>query len=391
MSHDPYSWPQPPRRSPVSSSPLAPLLTLLAAVAVVVGALFAYRAFQRWRDTGLDPNSQPRAVTPRGDLTDLEKTNIRIYKEARFSVVHITTLTVRQDYLRMNVQEVPEGTGSGFIWDDQGHIVTNFHVVRNANSANVTLSDHSTYKAEFVGGAAEKDLAVLRIDAPREKLRPILVGTSEDLQVGQLVYAIGNPFGLDQTLTTGIVSALGREIESIRKGVVIKDVIQTDAAINPGNSGGPLLDSAGRLIGVNTAIYSPSGSSAGIGFAIPVDEVNRVVPELIRHGKVTRPGLGVQVAPDQVAKQLGVKGALIVSTRPNSPAKAAGLRPSYRDEEGKVVLGDAILAIDGKPVKKVNDLFALLEKHKVGDEVTVKVLREDTTVDVKVTLGSVSE
>ncbi len=387
MSHDPYQWPHSHRSS--SSSPLTPLLVLLAAVAVVVGGLFLYRGFKSWRDSGLEPDAQPRPVTPRGSLTELEQTNIRIYKESRESVVHVTTLSLRTDYFRMNVQEVPEGTGSGFIWDENGHVVTNFHVVRNASSATVTLSDQSTYKVTLVGTAPEKDLAVLKIVDPPKNLRPIRVGTSEDLQVGQLVYAIGNPFGLDQTLTTGIISALGREIESVRKGVAIKNVIQTDAAINPGNSGGPLLDSAARLIGVNTAIYSPSGSSAGIGFAIPVDEVNRVVPELIRHGKVTRPGLGVVVAPDQVTKQAGVEGALIVRTTPNSPAQKAGLRPTTRDEDGRVVLGDVIVAIDGKPVKKTNDLFAILERHKVGDEVTVQVMRDGEKEEVKVTLGAV--
>jgi S1-C subfamily serine protease len=351
--------------------------------------LYLYRGYQRWTDSGRDPDAQPRAVTPRGELTDLEQTNIRIYKQARQSVVHITTVAVRSDYFRMNVQEVPEGTGSGFIWDETGHIITNFHVVRNADGANVTLSDQTTYKARLVGAAPEKDLAVLQINAPREKYRPILVGTSEDLQVGQLVYAIGNPFGLDQTLTTGVVSALGREIDSVRKGVTIKNVIQTDAAINPGNSGGPLLDSAGRLIGVNTAIYSPSGSSAGIGFAIPVDEVNRVVPQLIRHGKVTRPGLGVQVATDQLAKQLGVQGALIVRAMPNSPAHQAGLRSSYRDQDGRIVLGDVIIAVDDRPVKKINDLFAHLEKYKVGDVVTLNLIRNGEKIQIKVTLGSV--
>ncbi len=230
---------------------------------------------------------------------------------------------------------MPEGTGSGFIWDEGGHIVTNYHVIKGADGAHVTLADHTTYRASLVGAAPDKDLAVLHIDAPKDKLVPIRIGNSTDLQVGQMAYAIGNPFGLDLTLTTGVISALGREIQSVTKRT-IKNVIQTDAAINPGNSGGPLLDSAGRLIGVNTAIYSPSGSSAGIGFAIPVDEVNRVVPQLIKNGKVERPGLGVQVAHDQLARELGVqKGAVIVRAFRNSPAAKAGLRPTRRDSSGR--------------------------------------------------------
>ncbi|MFO0878271.1 MAG: trypsin-like peptidase domain-containing protein [Gemmataceae bacterium] len=377
------------QRGPSSSSVLLPVLMLGAAVAVVFGALSLYRGYLGWSNRGGDPNAEPRTITPRGALTELEQTNIRIYKEARVAVVHITTLAVRSDFFRSNVQEVPEGTGSGFIWDDKGHIVTNYHVIRNADAANVTLSDQTTYKARLVGAAPEKDLAVLHISAPVEKLRKIPVGTSEDLQVGQLVYAIGNPFGLDQTLTTGVISALGRELESPRKGVAIKNVIQCDAAINPGNSGGPLLDSSGRLIGVNTAIYSPSGSSAGIGFAIPVDEVNRVVPQLIRHGKEVRPGLGVQVASDQLARQLGVKGALVVKAVEGGPAHRAGLRSSYRDQDGQIVLGDVIVAVDERPVARINDLFTHLEKYKVGEVVVLEILREGERETVKVTLGAV--
>jgi len=225
----------------------------------------------------------PRAVTPRGPLLAEEQSQIEVFRKTSPSVVHITTLETQRDFFSLNVQQVPRGTGTGFVWDERGHIVTNFHVIQNGNGARVTLADQSAYNAELVGAFPDRDLAVLRIQAPREKLPPIPVGTSRDLLVGQRVYAIGNPFGLDQTLTTGIVSALNREIESVNQRT-IRGVIQTDAAINPGNSGGPLLDSAGRLIGVNTAIYSPSGASAGIGFAIPVDEVNRIVPRLIRDG-----------------------------------------------------------------------------------------------------------
>jgi S1-C subfamily serine protease len=287
----------------------------------------------------------------------------------------------------MNVEQVPEGTGSGFIWDDQGDIVTNFHVIKNAAGAQVTLADQSTWKARLIGAFPDKDLAVLKIDAPKAKLPPLAVGRSDDLKVGQKVFAIGNPFGLDQTLTNGIISALGREIESVTKRP-IKDMIQTNAAINPGNSGGPLLDSAGRVIGVNAAIFSPSGASAGIGFAIPVDEVNRVIPELIRNGKISRPGLGIQVAPDQTAQQLKMEGALIVGVLPDGAATQAGLRPTRRDASGNVVLGDVITAIDGKPIKKAKDLYGALDQHKAGELVKVKVLRDGEEVEVDVTLGN---
>jgi S1-C subfamily serine protease len=389
MSHDDYPWAQPVRRTPVQTSPWVPVLTLVAAVIVVLGALALWSGYRRWSDSGLDPSAQPRPVVARGDLSEWEKTNIKIYKDNRPSVVHITTLTVRSDVLRLNVQEVPQGTGSGFIWDEKGHVVTNFHVIRGADAANVTLSDGTTYKARRIGGAPDHDLAVLHIDAPASKLRPIQLGSSDKLQVGQAVYAIGNPFGLDQTLTTGIVSALGREIESVEKGAPLKNVIQTDAAINPGNSGGPLLDSAGLLIGVNTAIYSPSGSSAGIGFAIPVDDVNRVVPQLIRHGKIVRPGLDITVVPDQTARRVGVNGVLVFNVMPGGTAAKAGLRPTRRDQDGQVVLGDVITAVDGKAVTRTKEFFNAVAKHKVGDTVTLDIDRDGEAVQLKVTLGAV--
>lgn len=227
-----------------------------------------------------DPDAVPRAITPRGDLAQDEQTTIDLFRNASPSVVYITTVALRTDRYSLNLFEIPRGTGSGFVWDDEGHIITNFHVIRGASAARVTLADHTTWEARPAGTAPHQDLAMLHINAPRHRLRPLAIGTSSGLQVGQKVFAIGNPFGLDQTLTTGIISALGREITS-GTGRTIRGVIQTDAAINPGNSGGPLLDSAGRLIGVNTAIYSPSGSSAGIGFAVPVDTVNQVASQLL--------------------------------------------------------------------------------------------------------------
>jgi S1-C subfamily serine protease len=335
-----------------------------------------------------DPRAAPRTVAPRGELSTGEKSTIALFREASPSVVHITVIAVQRDLFTLNLYQIPEGTGSGFVWDNSGNIITNFHVIQNADAAQVTLADQSTWKARRVGAAPDKDLAVLRIDAPANKLRAIPVGTSKDLQVGQSVFAIGNPFGLDQSLTTGVISALGREIESVTRRP-IQGVIQTDAAINPGNSGGPLLDSAGRLIGVNTAIYSPSGASAGIGFAIPVDTVNRIVPELIRSGKVTRPGMGIQIAEDQLAERLGVKGVLVVEVVQGSAAAKAGLRPTRREASGRVRLGDVVTAIDGKKIESSNELFLLLEKYKIGDNINVSLLREGKAVQVKVTLEAV--
>jgi S1-C subfamily serine protease len=284
---------------------------------------------------------------------------------------------------------VPKGVGSGFIWDEDGHIVTNYHVVQNATSAKVILADHSSYEAKHYWADPDQDIAVLVINAPKSLLRPIRMGSSHDLKVGQLTFAFGDPFGFDQTMTTGIVSALGRTIESTNHRA-IEGVIQTSAAINPGNSGGPLLDSAGRLIGMNTAIASPSGAFAGIGFAIPVDEINRVVPQLISHGKVVRPRLGVQLAATEVARQLGVEhGALIVKVVPDSPAAKAGLKGTTREDSGKLQLGEVILAIDGKKVENAADVNSILQKHQSGDSVTLSINRDGKEEDVKVTLSDV--
>ena len=337
-----------------------------------------------------DPRAVPRPVAPRGDLSQNEKSIIGLFRQASPSVVHITTISVQRDLFTLNLYQIPEGTGSGFVWDTSGNIITNFHVIQNADAAQVTLSDQSNWKARRVGVAPDKDLAVLRIDAPANRLQPITVGTSKDLQVGQSVFAIGNPFGLDQSLTTGVVSALGREIESVTRRP-IQGVIQTDAAINPGNSGGPLLDSAGRLIGVNTAIYSPTGASAGIGFAIPVDTVNRIVPELIRSGRVTRPGIGIQIAEDQIAERLGVNGVLVVDVNPGSAAAKAGIQPTRREASGRVHLGDIITAIDAKKVESSNDLFLVLERYKVGDMVNISLLRDGKPVQVRIALEPVKE
>jgi S1-C subfamily serine protease len=357
---------------------------------VALSALTALFAKQSWVGSAVlnDRRATPRSVTARGDLAPQEKSTVTLFRQASPSVVHITAIAVQRDLFTLKPYQIPEGTGSGFIWDTTGNVITNFHVIQSADVAQVTLADQSNWKARLVGVAPDKDLAVLKIDAPANRLPAIPVGTSKDLQVGQSVFAIGNPFGLDQSLTTGVISALGREIESVTRRP-IQGVIQTDAAINPGNSGGPLLDSAGRLIGVNTAIYSPSGASAGIGFAIPVDTVNRIVPELIRYGKVTRPGIGVQIAEDQIAERLGVNGVLVVDVVPGSGAAKAGLRPTRREASGRVRLGDVITAIDGKKVLSPNELYLILETYKVGDAVNVSVLRDGKIVQAKLTLEAV--
>ena len=278
---------------------------------LIVAAVVGWLLFQTFRPTLHDPRAVSRPVEARGDLASDERNTIDIFRNAAPSVVYITSIALRRNLFSLNVQEIPQGTGSGFIWDSQGRIVTNYHVISDANRLEVTLADHSSWKAVLVGAAPDRDLAVLQISAPADTLRPIAVGESKNLLVGQKVFAIGNPFGLDQTLTTGVVSALGREITAAT-GRTIHDVIQTDAAINPGNSGGPLLDSAGRLIGVNTAIFSPSGASSGIGFAVPVGEVNRVVPQIIAKGKLIRPGLGITLANRRLTEELGLEGVLIL-------------------------------------------------------------------------------
>lgn len=370
-----------PRSSPWSVA--GPLLLLLVAVA---GLAYFVGGWGR-RNAVNDPNAAPRTVAARGDLAADEKATIDLFKESSPSVVYITTLAVARDRFTLNLHQVPEGTGSGFVWDTQGHVVTNYHVIKGASAAKVTLNDGNSYPARLTGYAPDFDLAVLKIDVSADKLRPTPIGTSADLQVGQKAFAIGDPFGLDYTLTTGVISALGREIKS-ESGRPISGVIQTDAAINPGNSGGPLLDSAGRLIGVNTAIYSPSGAYAGIGFAIPVDTVNQVVPQLISKGnvRVARAVLGVTFVPEQLARRLGVReGLLIHQVAPDTAAAQAGLRPTRSEDEP----GDVILAIDGQPVRSRADVERIIGKHQPGETATVTVRRDGKKVEIEVTLQGV--
>ncbi|GAA0138706.1 serine protease [Lithospermum erythrorhizon] len=348
-------------------------------------------------------------VTPAKKLQSDELATVRLFQENTPSVVYITNLAARQDAFTLDVLEVPQGSGSGFVWDRDGHIVTNYHVIRGASDVKVTIADQTTYDAKIVGFDQDKDVAVLRIDAPKEKLRPIPIGVSADLLVGQKVFAIGNPFGLDHTLTTGVISGLRREISSAATGRPIQDVIQTDAAINPGNSGGPLLDSSGNLIGINTAIYSPSGASSGVGFSIPVDTVGGIVDQLVKFGKVTRPILGIKFAPDQSVEQLGVSGVLILDAPPDGPAGKAvklyscynleslldqtlinccfqGLKSTKRDAYGRLVLGDIITSVNGKKVSNGSDLYRILDQCKVGEKVTVEVLRGENLEKIPVTL-----
>ncbi|MEW6601116.1 MAG: trypsin-like peptidase domain-containing protein [Nitrospirota bacterium] len=356
------------------------LLLLLIAAAGVWWYLFYPKAVN-------DPKAIPRAVTARGDLAEDEKNTIELFETVSPSVAYITSIELRRNLFSLNIYEIPKGTGSGFIWDREGRIVTNYHVIEDASRVEVTLSDHSTWKGLVVGTAPDKDIAVLQINAPADKLKPIEVGESHNLKVGQKVFAIGNPFGLDQTMTTGIVSALGREIQSVT-GRTIQDVIQTDAAINPGNSGGPLLDSAARLIGINTAIYSPSGASAGIGFAVPVDIVNRVVPEIIRYGKVTRPGLGVSIADDRIVARMGLKGVLLINIQPGSAADKAGLIGT-RKIGGEIILGDVIESVNDKSISSYNDLRNEFDKYQVGDKVTLGILRDERHMKIQVRLERV--
>ena len=365
------------------------------AICLMIGLLFGIFYQCKWDKSPVGQQnvkftsaqvSRTRPIDPVTIISTAEEATIQLFELSAPSVVYITTTAQQQDYWSRNVYEIPAGTGSGFIWDNKGHIVTNFHVIQNAYKASVTLSDGSSWDAEVVGYEPRKDLAVLRINS-NVPLKPLPIASSSDLRVGQSVFAIGNPFGLDQTLTTGVISALGREINSV-SGVPIRDVIQTDAAINPGNSGGPLLDISGRLIGVNTAIISPSGSYAGIGFSVPVDVVSWVVPDIIEFGEVRRPVLGVELVPQQSIDRLELEGAMIMAVVPGSGAAKSGLKPTRRSADGQITKGDLIIEIDGETIKSNNDLLLKLEKYQPGAQIRLKVIRDDQPATVNVTLGS---
>jgi S1-C subfamily serine protease len=369
----------------------APRASWRIALLVAVAALLVWKFAVPSNGSLVDPNAQPRLVAPRGDLAPEEIATIEIFERCSPSVVFIRNVAVQVDRFRQNPTMIREGTGSGFIWDSDGHVVTNYHVIHGGTELQVILGDQ-TWKAQVVGYEVEKDIAVLKIAAPKESLVPVAIGASGDLKVGQNVFAIGNPFGLDHTLTTGIISGLGREMmaryeEEGRGQRPITDLIQTDAAINPGNSGGPLLDSGGRLIGMNTAIVSESGSYSGVGFAIPVDTINRTVTEILRFGKASRPGLGINPLNDSASRQLRVDGVVVYRVQPNTAAARAGLRSLVESAEGYAF--DAIVAINGAPIHNQNDLFRELGHHQVGDRVKLKVLRDGQQVDIDVELQDV--
>ena len=383
--------PPKPARPPEPALPLEPARGrgvaavspwLVAALLVVVAAL----VWQTRRPAALfDAGAEPRAITPRGDLAGDEAATIELFRTANDSVVHITSYDVRRDRYNLNLFKLPQGTGSGFVWDRRGYVVTNYHVIAKAGAAQVMLADGSTYDARFVGAEPDHDVAVLKIDAPEAKLPPIAVGASADLQVGQKVFAIGNPFGFDQTLTTGVISGLGREIESMTK-VPIQGVIQTDAAINPGNSGGPLLDSAPvGWSAITTAIYSPSGAYAGVGFAVPVDAVNRIVPQLVRDGVADLVGLGIRTVPDEVVRSLvrGGKlpepGVLVVALSDAPDEGPGGTGDPDRtpgDARDALLAGDLIVGVEGQPIAEYRDLYRALDGRAAGGRVTVTVLRD---------------
>ena len=367
---------------------------VLRLVLLGVAVFVAVALWRSWPDLapllrgGAGSDATPRAVVARGDLASDEKSTVELFERSRSSVVFISTRQQVQDFWTRNVFSVPRGTGSGFIWDDAGHVVTNFHVIQGASEAKVRLADGRDYRAGLVGVSPTHDIAVLRIGVGFKRPPPVPVGTSADLKVGQKVFAIGNPFGLDWTLTTGIISALDRSLAG-DSNASIDHLIQTDAAINPGNSGGPLLDSAGRLIGITTAIFSPSGASAGIGFAVPVDTVNRVVPQLIREGRYIRPALGVGMDDGmnrRLVEVLQTEGVFVLNVQSGSAAEQSGLRGARIAPDGTFVAGDVIVGLDGRSIAGVGELLGRLDDYKVGDTVTLDVRRDGGRIQVPVTL-----
>ncbi|MBF0362925.1 MAG: trypsin-like peptidase domain-containing protein [Oligoflexia bacterium] len=343
----------------------------------------------------LETNSASAAEKEKeaSDLLEYEKNTINVYKKNAAAVVNITNVQLALNRYDLSTVEIPQGAGSGFIWNTDGYIVTNFHVVQGGNHFLISFhQDKKQYKAKVVGYSPRKDIAVLKLDDKPSNLSPITLGISKNLQVGQKVMAIGNPFGLDHTLSTGIVSAIGREIPGFG-GVKIEGMIQTDASINPGNSGGPLIDSRGNLIGMNTMIFSKSGTSAGVGFALPVDTINLMVPQLIKHGREIRPGLGISPLEDRIRVSLGIPNGVVIRSvaSKKSAAAAAGLKGISRDNFGNYHLGDIILAIDGVNTDTLDDIYSILDNHKVGDVVELTILRGETTKKVKLTLMKLSD
>jgi S1-C subfamily serine protease len=336
----------------------------------------------------LAADTQSRAIRPPGPgaLLEDERNTIDIFEAVAPATVFVTQTQLVRDFWSHQAHEVPAGSGTGFIWDDQGHIVTNNHVTHGARGLTVTLHDGSAYEATVVGVEPRKDIAVLKIDAPASVLSAIqLPAKSDRPAVGQKALAIGNPFGLDHTLTTGVISALGREVLGFG-GVQIRDMIQTDASINPGNSGGPLLDSGGNLLGMNTMIYSQSGQSAGIGFAVPVSTIRRIVPQIIETGQAEQVGMGIRILQDEVARRLGVRGVVVQDVVPGSPADKAGLRGLSSGPNGRIALGDVIVGIDDTPITSYGDLYNALDSRSAGDRARVRCLRDGQAREVSVSL-----
>jgi S1-C subfamily serine protease len=374
-----------------NSSFTNPKMVKLARVLIIIVIVWIVADFFGIKPTSFfQPKVGMRPVTqPLGELGADERASIEVFKRISPSVTYITNKRFQRDYFSFNVMEIPQGTGSGFLWDNKGHIVTNFHVVYEADEIEVRMRDGKSYDADVVGADPDHDLVVLQINATNLNISPVMIGDSNDLQVGQKVLAIGNPFGLDSTLTTGVISALGRTIQSMTKRY-IHDVIQTDAAINPGNSGGPLLDSFGRLIGVNTAIISPSGTYSGVGFAVPVDTVNRIVTKLINHGKVGRPGFGISLIPEHIMSRIGTEGVGILEVFKGSSAEEAGLREVKRLSNGRVQMGDIIIEVAGSKIRGSSDLVRILDKHEVGDEVDIIIIRENVKKSIQIVIQSVN-
>ena len=368
-----------------------PKLVKLARILIIIVIVWIVSDFLGIKPSRfMQPEVGMRPVVQQiGDLGADERTNIQIFEQTAPSVVYITNKRFQRGFFSFNVMEVPQGTGSGFLWDDKGHIVTNNHVIHEADEIEVKMQNGKSYEASVVGKDPDHDLAVLQINAMNLNIAPLMIGSSNDLRVGQKVLAIGNPFGLDSTLTTGIISALGRTIQSMTKRY-IHNVIQTDAAINPGNSGGPLLDSFGRLIGVNTAIMSPSGTYSGVGFAVPVDTVNRIVTKLINKEKVGRPGLGISLIPEHIMSRLGVEGVGILEVYKGSTAEEAGLRGVKRLPSGRIEIGNIIIECDGSRVRKRSDLIRILDRHEVGDEVDIVIIRSGVKRSVRIAIQSIN-
>jgi S1-C subfamily serine protease len=347
---------------------------------VVLIVLLAALVGQPYLDRLLFAATSPRPITARSDLAEAERATISLFERVSPSVVQVVGAAPGTGATDIEGEAGREQSGTGVVWDGAGHVVTNNHVVSGTRDVAIRFASGEVVGASIVGTAPNYDLAVVRLRNTRNLPSPIAVGSSADLKVGQSAYAIGNPFGLDQSLTTGVISALKRRLPT-SGGREIGNVVQTDAAVNPGNSGGPLLDSAGRLIGVTTAIISPSGSNAGIGFAIPVDTVDRVVPELIQKGRVPTPGIGIVAANEAVATRLGIEGVVVVRALPGSPAAEAGLRGI---DQAAGELGDVIVNANGQPARRLSDLTDQLEAVGVGREIELSVKRNDRPMTIRV-------